>query len=115
MSEQKKELLILWTSKDIDVALNMVFLYAKNSKLKEWWDDVTLLVWGPSAFALANDTELQEYLRDIQAVGVNTMACRKCAENYGIVEKLEELGIEVFYSGQFLSEWLQENKKIITF
>ena len=115
MSEQKKELLIIWTSKDIDVAMNMVFMYAKNSKLKKWWEEVSLLIWGPSAFAMANDTELQGYLKDLQEVGVKVLACRKCAENYGVAEKLENLEIDVFYAGQFLSEWIQEDKKVITF
>jgi len=26
--------------------MNMVMLYCLNSKLKGWWDEVTLLVWG---------------------------------------------------------------------
>jgi hypothetical protein len=115
MSEPEREVLILWTSKDIDVAMNMVFLYAENSKLKGWWDDVSLLVWGPSAFTLANDTELQENLRDLQAAGVKVFACRRCAENYGVVEKLESMDIEVFYAGKFLSDWVQADRKLLTF
>ena len=115
MEDGKKELLMLWTGKEIDVALNMVFMYARNSKLKKWWDEVTILVWGPSAFLLANDTELQRSLKDIRDVGVKIIACRECAGIYGVTEKLERMGVEVFYTGQFLSDWLQHDKKILTF
>lgn len=115
MGSKKKELLILWTSNEIDIALNMVFMYARNSKLKEWWDEVTVLVWGPSAFLLANDTELQLSLQCLQNAGVKILACRECAENYGVGEKLEKLGIEVFYTGRLLSDWLQSDKKVLTF
>jgi len=115
MGSNKKELLILWTSNEIDIALNMVFMYAKNSKLKEWWDEVTVLVWGPSAFLLASDTELQLSLQGLKNAGVKILACRECAENYGVEEKLEKLGIEVFYTGRLLSDWLQSDKKVLTF
>lgn len=115
MTNQKKELLIVWTSKDIDVAMNMVFMYARNARIKGWWDEVFILIWGPSAYAMAKDTELQECLKDLQEAGVKTLACRKCAENYGVVKNLEELDIDVFYAGQFLSEWIQEDKKVLTF
>lgn len=37
MSGNEDELIILWTSGDKEVALNMVFMYALNSKLNKWW------------------------------------------------------------------------------
>jgi hypothetical protein len=32
----------------------------------------------------------------------------------GIVEELEERGVNVFYTGQFLTDWLKSGKKYIT-
>lgn len=46
-SAMPNELVVLWTSGDREVALKMVFMYTLNSKLKGWWKDVTLIVWGP--------------------------------------------------------------------
>ena len=46
MPEDK--LVILWTSGDREVALKMVFMYAGNAPRHGWWDDITLIVWGPS-------------------------------------------------------------------
>jgi len=38
-----EKLVIIWSSADRDVALNMVFMYASNSIGS--WDDITLVVW----------------------------------------------------------------------
>ena len=61
--EEKKDrsdkLVVIWSSGDREVALHMVFMYSKNSKLKGWWDEVTLVVWGPSAKLLAEDEEFR--------------------------------------------------------
>ncbi len=56
---------------DPEVARKMVFTYAKNSRLRGWWDRIRLVVWGPSARLRASDAELQEELRELQAVGCN--------------------------------------------
>ena len=53
--EGKKRILVLWTSGEKDTALNMVFMYSLNAKLKGWWDEVTLLVWGASTKLLGTD------------------------------------------------------------
>ena len=47
--QEPEELYVIWTSRDREVALKMVFMYTGNSKLKGWWKDVLLIVWGPSA------------------------------------------------------------------
>jgi hypothetical protein len=46
MSGNEDSLVVLWTSGDREVALNMVFKYTLNSKLKNWWSEVRLIVWG---------------------------------------------------------------------
>lgn len=42
-------LMVIWSSGDREVALKMVFMYTRNAKIKGWWDEVKLVVWGPSA------------------------------------------------------------------
>jgi hypothetical protein len=108
------KLLILWTSNDKESAINMVFMYAENSMIKGWWEEVTLLIWGSSSKLVSEDEEVQNSIKSLQKEGVRIIACRQCAENYNIVEKLEKQDIEVFYTGEFLSDWLKSNKKIIT-
>ena len=109
------KLIVLWTSGDKEVALKMVFMYTLNSKLKKWWKDVTLIVWGPSSKLLSNDIELQEYLAKIKEAGVKLKACKACSDSYGVSEKLEKLGIEVIHMGEPLTHFIKEDYKIITF
>jgi len=113
--QTSNSLVVIWSSNDRDVALQTVFLYVLNSRLKGWWEDVTLIVWGPSAELLSYDLELQMELEKIRAAGVKIQACRKCTDNYGVSDKLEELGIEVIYMGVPLTEYIREARHILTF
>lgn len=108
-------LLIVWTSGDRDVALKMVFMYGGNAKRYEWWESVTLLVWGPSQKLLTEDDQLQEGLAGMLDVGVRAVACKACADSYGIAPQLEELGVEVFYTGEYLTDWLKSDAPVVTF
>ena len=115
MANQKNdELLILWTNDNIGTALNMVLMYAENAKIKGWWENVTLLIWGSSSKLVSENTEIQNSIHSLQNEGVRIIACKQCTENYHIVENLEKQGIEVFYTGEFLTEWIKQDKKLIT-
>ena len=50
-----EKMVIVWTSGDREVALKMVFMYTLNAKTRGWWEDITLVVWGPSAKLLTED------------------------------------------------------------
>lgn len=116
-SEQKSadHLLIVWTSGDPDVAHKMVFMYAFNAQKNEWWDQVTLLIWGPSAKLSSEDKDIQESLKNMKEQGVELLACKGCADQYGVASKLEELGIEVKYTGTYLTDFIKSGKKVVTF
>ncbi len=101
-------LAVLWVTQDKEAAKNMVFMYSRNSKLKGWWDQVRLIVWGPSANLLANDPELQAELEELKAAGVELLACKACSDRYGVSDKLTELGIDVIYMGAPLTGMLKE-------
>jgi len=114
-NNEKEKLYVLWTSADREVALKMVFMYTANSKLKGWWKEVCLIVWGPSSKLLTEDAELREQVANMKHAGVEVVACKACAEAYGITPDLESMGIEVKYMGQPLTEILKAGKTIITF
>ncbi len=107
------KLVVLWTSADREVALKMVFMYTYNSKRFKWWDDITLVVWGPSAKLLSEDVELQDYVKKIMDQGTVVKACKGCADQYGVSEKLEELGITVKYMSE-LTDYIKEGRHILT-
>ena len=81
MKEEKgaEHLLIVWTSGDPDVAHKMVFMYAFNAQKNGWWDQVTLLVWGPSSKLSSEDKDIQDALKRMQDEGVELLACKGCA------------------------------------
>jgi hypothetical protein len=113
MSDPNKKLNILWTSADREVALNMVFMYALNSRLHGWWDEVSLIVWGPSARLLHRDDGLRAELEKMQQAGVEILACQACAARDRRADELRRLGVEVVDKGQPLTDLLQADAKLI--
>ena len=110
-----ENLAILWSSGDRDVALTLVYPYARNSKIRGWWDQVRLIVWGPSEKILAYDAELQDGLYGLKKEGVEVVACKGCSDNYETSGKLEELGVEVIYMGEPLTRMLKDGWRVLTF
>lgn len=113
-SKDSGKLVVLWTTRDREVVQNMIFMYTKNSKRYGWWDQVRLVVWGPSAKLLAVDLELQAELEELKEAGVELQACKACADRYGVSENLSNLGIEVLYMGEPLTEYLKGDWVTIT-
>ena len=108
-------MVVVWSSGDKEVAKNMVFMYTLHSKRKNWWDEVRLVVWGPSSKLLSEDKELQEELEKMKGEGVILEACKACADGYEVSEKLEKLGVDVRYMGIPLTEYMKQGKHVITF
>lgn len=114
-TNHKNSLVVVWSSQDPDVALNTVFMYCKNSKLKGWWDFVKIVVWGPSARLLSENHKLQIELIEVKKTGVEIMACRACADRYGVSDKLEALGCQVIYMGEPLTAYLKGQAMVMAF
>ncbi len=110
-----KSLVIVWSSGERDVADKMVFMYAYNGLKREWWDDITLIVWGPSGRLLIQDHDLQKKLKQMQDEGVVVKACKGCSDQLGISDELADLGIEVKYIGKELTDYIQSDSYVLTF
>jgi len=108
------DLVVLWTSGDREVAEKMVFLYVLNAKKYEWFENITLVVWGPSAKLLSEDDELQDKLSEMKDLGVEFKACKACADMYMVTPKLEELGIEVIYIGKELTDYIKGDYELLS-
>lgn len=110
----KNSLHILWTNSDLNTSRLMVMMYAKNSMLRNWWENVTVIVWGDTARLAAENLVIQEEIRAAQDAGVRFSACIACARELGVVDKLASLGIEVISWGPPLTELLKGDGKLIT-
>ncbi len=110
----QKEAKILWTTDNKETAEHMVLLYAHNAKLKGWMEEVTVLVWGASQRLINEDKDIQEKIKAMIKDGVKVVACLKCADNMDIKNGLTACNIDVFYTGEFLSEWIKSGDTIIS-
>ena len=113
MSE-KKHLYVLWTNADLITAEKMVFMYTVNSLLKNWWEKVTLIVWGATAKLVSEDENIQKMVKKALDAGVHISACKACADQLGVTETLEKLNIEVKYWGMPLTEILKNEEPLLT-
>jgi len=111
------KLVVVWTSGDRDVALKMVFMYTYNASPSKfgWWQDITLVVWGPSSKLLSVDTELQDYVAKMKQAGIRLEACKACADMYEVSDSLRELGVDVKYMGDVLTGYIKEGRHVLTF
>jgi hypothetical protein len=109
-----EKLVVLWTSGDKDMAVRMVFMYTKNSMARGWWNDIVLIIWGPSAHLLSTDQELQEYMKEMMDLGVVVEACVTCADMYGVSDKLRAMGIDVKKMGVPLTEYIKEGRHVLS-
>jgi hypothetical protein len=112
--KDKEHLYILWTNSDPVTADKMVFMYALNSLKKGWWKEVTIVIWGSTAKLAAENGEIQSRIKELSAAGVKFSACRACADELGVTDKLSAQGIEVKYWGQPLTEIIKAGCFLLT-
>ena len=111
----KSKVAVVWTSGDSEVAHKVCFMYTHNAKKAKWFDEVVLIIWGPSSRILAGDKKLQSAVKEMMRDGVAVQACVVCADMYGVAGQLREMGIEVKGMGQPLSDMLKSDYKVLTF
>lgn len=51
----------------------------------------------------------------MKEIGVELLACKACADRYGVSETLQDIGIEVKYMGVGLTEMLKGSWTTLTF
>lgn len=111
----KNKLLIIWSSADEEVAKKLILLYGSVMLPRGYWDEATIMIWGPSAKLLAEDEELQERVKTVMQTGVKFNVCVVCSDDYGVSEQLSALGVELTHTGEMLTNALQSDYKVITF
>jgi hypothetical protein len=108
-AQETDKLAVVWTSGDPDVAHRMCLMYTQAARTQGWFDEVTLIVWGPSQRLLAADKDIQEKVAAMREDGVLVEACIACARSYGLVDRLEALGLPVRPMGEPLSDYLKDD------
>jgi hypothetical protein len=112
--EKTNQLYILWTNADFLTSDKMVMMYSTNAMLNEWWGAVTVIIWGATPKLVAENDLIQTKIKIAQHAGVHFSACKACADQLGVSDQLVDLGIEVTYWGEGLTNILKGEEKLIT-
>lgn len=109
------KVLVVWKSNnEIDIH-NFVIPYCYNAVVQEWFDEVELLIWGASQEVVMNDKVVQQRVANLVKNKVTVYACKMCSDNVGATETLIELGVNVRYTGDLLSDRLKDKEyEVIT-
>lgn len=108
-------LAVLWVSGDPEVAHKSCLMYTHAAHRQKWFDEVVLIVWGPSARLLAADKDVQAKVKAMMQDGMKVYACVTCADSYGVAGRLKELGLDVKGMGAPLTEMLKQGWKVLTY
>ena len=110
-----ERLFIIIATTDKLVQAEMCLMYATNALKKQWMDQVRVIFWGPSQLTLIKEKDIQEKVKEFQALGGEAWACKRCSEDLGVVDPLERLGIKMDYVGALLTSMLKEGWHQLTF
>jgi len=111
---KKDKLYILWTNADEITSEKMVMMYAINSQLRGWWEEITIIVWGSPNKLIGESKLIREKIEFAQRTGIKISACKSCADELGTTDLLLNLGIEVKYWGEGLTSILKNDEVLIT-
>ena len=104
---ENSTLTILWTQDNKVTLAEMVGMYARNAVKRGWWEAVRIVIWGASTRLAGEDGEVRDFLQGLMAAGVGIHACKACADDLGVTEVLESIGVKVEYWGTGLTETIK--------
>ena len=90
-------------------------MYASAAKKYKWFNEVILVVWGPSEKLLAENTKLKEKVASMQKDGVIVQACIACANMYSVTDALKVCAVDVKGMGVPLTKYLKSGYKVISY
>jgi hypothetical protein len=108
------ELVVIWRSGDADMFHTGVYLFTLNAKRFHWFDQVTLLLWGPSQKLLLADADVQRKVKEMQSAGVRVVADIDPSLDYDIESELRAVPIEVTIMGGQLVGVLKRGVRILS-
>ena len=111
---EKNKLTILWTNDNVITSEKMVFMYGINAKTRDWWDEVTIIIWGATVKLASENKMIQNLIEEATLEGVHVTVCKGCADQLGVTQILKNLDLEVIYQGAPLTQILKDDEKLIT-
>lgn len=109
-----QKLVLTWTSVSEDTFFNMITPYALTSQEEEQFGEVVVLIWGGSAQTIAKVPEIKLELGIFREKGITVKCCSKCAEQYGIVDELEKMNVDIVNMSHVFNDYMKEGAHILT-
>ncbi|MEG0949147.1 MAG: hypothetical protein RR212_05990 [Bacteroidales bacterium] len=109
-----QKLTVLWTSGEKDVALKVVLRYIDNALEKKTWQEIDLIIWGPSVQLAGDDETIKLKLESLMQRGLKAKACIVCAEEYGVAPVLEKMGVTLSMVGEELTHIIQDQMPLLS-
>lgn len=109
-----QKLVVLWTSVSEDNFFNMITPFALTSQEEEWFREVVVLIWGGSAQTIAKVPAIKSELGIFKEKGITVKCCQQCAEQYGIEDDLEKLGIDLVKMSYVFKDYMKEGARIVS-
>lgn len=114
-TDNSEKLVVLWSSGDRDVAEKSCLMYTHAARKYEWFKEVTLIIWGPSARLVIEDEDIRKKVVAMQEDGVIVEACIACSNMLGVTEELLELGVDVKGMGVQLTDYLKSGYQVLSY
>ncbi len=111
---KKNKLNILWTNSNVNTSKSMVLMYGTASANRSWYDEVHIIIWGDTARLVAENKDIQLSIEIAKNNGVKFTACMACASQLGVIDKLQNLNIDLKYMGERLTEIIKDEEYLIT-
>ena len=108
-------LVVVWSSGDPEVAEKACLMYTSAAKKYKWFNEVILVVWGPSEKLLSENDMLKQKVAAMQKDGVIVQACVACANMYGVTNALKVCEVDVRGMGVPLTKYLKRGYKVISY
>lgn len=109
-----QKLVLTWTSVSEDTFFNMITPFALTSQDEEWFREVVVLVWGGSAQTIAKTPAIKSELGIFREKGITVKCCRQCAEQYGIVNDLEKMDVDIVNMVYVFKDYMKEGARIVS-
>jgi hypothetical protein len=108
-------LVVLWSSGDPEVAEKACLMYTHAARRNKWFNEVILVVWGPSEKLLAENSVVKDKVSLMKQDGVIVEACIACSNMYGVTDELKVCKVDVKGMGVPLTRYLKRGYKIVSF
>ena len=103
----KKKLLVIISTGEKEKA-RIGAMYAKNALLQGWMEDVKIIIFGPAQALLLEDSELQDFVKEVSAMESTPIACSYISDRDKNREELESLGVLIEPVGSIISDYIND-------